>query len=418
MTVEQTRVSDGVVLSLDGRFDAHGANEVQRVIDAATIRSGETLRLDFSKVPYLSSAGLRILLLSQKRCDREGARFVLRSLQPYCLEVLRIGGLLGSFAIEHGVEETRELSTGIGSFRPRAGHDAAGAIEVLGHIEDVLASRITAAHVKSKPFSAKEFSLGLGAMGPSTEDVLPRLGEMMTIGCTMVWLPTDGYDTPDFLVPQADSDVVTIRTGFNAAIAGLFNEFFEFRSAGPEGADLAEIYRALFDLARTRRKDFRGCLALAMRADVSAMFGAGVLKSPIADFAPENGEWITHESNFAKWFEFDQTSRHGALTGLICGVGLDLTVPLDAFDRDFLGATFYINPANSATAGEMLHNHGVFFSPLPFPEPARSLEEEIADVVRLGDFLDMRHLLDRTRVTRALIGVVYVQEFRPDPATR
>jgi hypothetical protein len=28
--------------------------------------------------------------------------------------------------------------------------------------------------------------------------------------------------------------------------------------------------------------------------------------------------------------------------------------------------------------------------------------------------VDMRHLLDRTSITRALAGLIYVQDFRPD----
>ncbi|MDX2080737.1 MAG: STAS domain-containing protein [Terrimicrobiaceae bacterium] len=417
MTITEVQEAGTTTWILVGRFDAHGSQVAQKHLDAAQAPAGGTVRMDFSAVPYLSSAGLRVLLLAKRKFEAAGARLVVASLQPYCLEVLRIGGLLSVLDIEAANPPGAALETPVGSFRPRPGRDGAGAIEVLGHIEDVLASRITAAHVKSKPFSAKEFSLGLGAMGPSVEDVLPRMGEMITIGGTMVWLPTDGNDTPDFLVPKAESEVVTIRTGFNASIAGPFNEFFEFRSSEPSGTDLAALYRALFDLAKSRRKDFRGCIALAMRADVEAAYGAGVLKSPIAEFAPANGKSITDPSNFSEWFEFDQEPRHGRLTGLISGVGIDLTADLDVFDSKYLGATFYINPANTATAGEMLHNHGVFFSPLPFPEPARTLDEEIAEVVETGDFLDMRHLLDRTRVSRALIGVVYVQEFRPDPAS-
>ncbi|HEY8903272.1 MAG TPA: hypothetical protein VIM48_06170, partial [Chthoniobacterales bacterium] len=65
----------------------------------------------------------------------------------------------------------------------------------------------------------------------------------------------------------------------------------------------------------------------------------------------------------------------------------------------------------------LLHNHGVFFNSLPFPNPPRDLDTEIQDVIERGDFVDMRHLLDRTAVTRATVGVIYVQEFRPDVET-
>ena len=46
----------------------------------------------------------------------------------------------------------------------------------------------------------------------------------MTIGGTMVWLPTDGNDTPDFLSPKKDTGEIVIYTGVNAALEGEFND--------------------------------------------------------------------------------------------------------------------------------------------------------------------------------------------------
>jgi len=424
MQTETRQDGDILVAHLNGRLDAHGATVAQQALNFAR-SPARHLVLDLAAVPYLSSAGLRAFVLLHKECAARQGTLALAALQPYCREVLRVGGLDTLFALydcpeaalaalrgEHGL-----LKTPHGSFEVIPGSDEPGGIEVLGHIEDVLASRVTEKQVRSKRFFAKEYSLGLGGMAASVEEALPVMGEMITIGGTMVWLPTDGYDTPDFLIPKVDSDLVTIRTGFNASLRGHFNEFFHFRSASPEGSTLSELYRSLFDLAAARRPDYKGALGLAMRAEVSAVYGAGVVKSPIAANAPANGEWITHPSNFKEWFEFDAEPRLRGVTGLISGAGGDLTRDLSAFSRESLGATFYINPANTAgSAGEQLHNHGVFFSPLPFAETPGSLEEEIAAVVEAGDFADMRHLLDKTAITRALIGVIYVQDFWPDPA--
>jgi anti-anti-sigma factor len=422
MEIQTQTIGNTLVITLDGRLDAHGTQIAQRTLEMLSDASVENIVLDLNRVPYLSSAGLRFFLMVHKWCAAWEGRFALVGLQDYCREVLKIGGLEGMFAIHADLDEAlaaldaREAvyETECGRFGVTPGARKSGAIEVLGRIEEVLASSITPDRVWSKAFSAKEYSLGLGALGPTTNDVMPLLGEMITIGGTMVWLPTDGNDTPDFLIPRADSETVTIRTGFNASIAGPFNEFMQFRSKSEDGATLSEIYRAVFDLAKGRRSDFRGAVGLAMRAEVSAVYGAGVRKSPIRENAPANGEWITHPSNFDEWFEFDVEPRHRGVTGLICGAGLDLTEDLSVFNQEYLHSTFYLNPANRGSATEMLHNHGVFFSGLPFPDSSTELENEIAAVVEAGDFIDMRHLLDATRVTRALIGVVYVSDFRPD----
>ncbi len=422
MQIHTRREGEILIADLSGRLDAHGAAVLQQTLDFSNDEARH-LVLDLGEVPYLSSAGLRVFVLFHKECTARNGVFSLAKVQPYCREVLRVGGMDTLFTPYEGIGgavaaiqgETGLLRTEHGSFEALPGSDEPGGIEILGHIEDVLASRVTEAHVRSKHFFAKEYSLGLGGMAASTEEALPVMGEMITIGGTMVWLPTDGYDTPDFLIPKVDSDLVTIRTGFNASLRGHFNEFFHFRSASPEGCTMSELYRSLFDLAAKRRPDYKGAIGLAMRAEVKAAYGAGVVKSPIAANAPENGKWITDASNFKQWFEFDAEPRLREVTGLISGVGVDLRHDLSAFSQDSLNATFYINPANTGSADEQLHNHGVFFSPLPFGETPGTLEEEIAAVVEAGDFVDMRHLLDGTTITRALIGVIYVQDFWPDP---
>jgi hypothetical protein len=175
-----------------------------------------------------------------------------------------------------------------------------------------------------------------------------------------------------------------------------------------------EIYRALFDLAKARRPDYRGVLGLAMRAEVAEAFGAGITKSPLLSNRPANGKMITDASNYDEWFESDKTPRNQRTTALICGAGEDLTADLSAIDQDRLRRMFYINPANKGTQNEVLHNHAVFFRNAPPPGGTRDMDVEMRRVVDAGEFVDMRHLLDQTTITRALIAVNYVQEVRED----
>jgi len=426
MNVNVETMGRAFLIRLAGRLDAHGSAQVEPVLFGLNSRS--TVILDLAGVDYLSSAGIRLFVVMHKRLNTSGGLLVLVGLQRYCREVLKVSGLEKHFAVFDTVEaaladlgeaaDTWERE--IGKFTFQAGSGEPGGIEVLGRIEDVLAARITPELVRAKTFSAKEYSIGLGALGPNVEDVMPLLGEMITMGGTMVWLPTDGHDTPDFLVPRQESDEVLIRTGFNVSMYGKFNEYIEFQAAREEGATLEEIYLALFDLARKRRPDFRGALTLAMRAEMGQVLGCGVVKSPIAAQAPENGLWITDPSNYGNWFEADESPRHRDVSGLICGLGVDLSADLSGFDQEHLGATFYINPGNQkpAEGRAKLHNHGVFFNPFPLGERPLELEREIQSIVDEGQFIDMRHLFDRTTVCWALIGVVYVQDFRPDLSSR
>jgi hypothetical protein len=272
--------------------------------------------------------------------------------------------------------------------------------------------------MRSKRFSATEYSLGLGGLGDQLEDYFPILGEMMTIGGTMVWLPTDGHDTADYLVPQNDTGEVTIRTAFNVSLSGHFNDLALYTSAAPEGNALGDVYRDVFNFARTRHPGFKGGVFLALRAEVEAAYGAGILRSPILRNQPNNGKSLIDPENFDAWFEVDHTPRHRHVTGLFTGIGLDLHSNFEqAYDAAVLDDAFYVNPGNTTAApNQILHNHGVFFDPRPFHDQPHSLAEEIQAVVENGDFRDMRHVFDNTRLTRALIGIAYLEQFTRDPA--
>lgn len=422
----ELREQDGVrIAALAGRLDGFGAKEAEKLVAGETIDA--PLVLDCSDLSYLSSAGVRFLLTLQKSASASGSAFALSALQPFCTSVLEMSGLSGMIPIYATTSDAvRALRGGGASSEGERGEtdagtfvfhtvgSTAGTIDILGDIANVIDCAITAELVAGKPFFESEYSLGLGALGGKPEDYLPVMGEAIMVAGTMVWLPTDGNDTPDYMIPRKASTAVVLQTGFNASIRGGFNEFVEFTAAPGRPASVREIYRALFDLAKARRPDYRGVLGLAMRAEIHEAFGAGITKSPLLSNRPGNGKMITDPSNYDEWFESDKTPRNQGATALICGAGEDLNADLSAIDQERLRRMFYINPANKGAQDEVLHNHAVFFRKAPEPGGTRDMDVEMRRVVEAGEFVDMRHLLDQTTIVSALIGVNYVQEVRED----
>lgn len=422
-------------IALQGRMDAYACVEAQKILDSALAPAAAGAVADMSGVDYLSSAGLRLLLALSRKLQQRGGVLAVAGARDYCRKVMDLAGFANTFSMfadpaaarlfcDQVLRESETLARwdrlevldlASGRARVLPGSAAPGAVEILGDVKDVLYSRVTPAHLCSKRFSETEYSIGLGGLGELLEDYFPLMGEMITIGGTMVWLPTDGHDTPDFLIPKSDQGQVTLRTGFNVTLAGGFNELMMYESRDPAGVTVDRLYRDLFDSARRRRPDFKGVLALGLRAQLGAVYGSGIKKSPIREFAPANGEMVTHPSNVKDWFDFDAVPRHTGVTALVCGVGADLTADLSAYDQEQLNRVFYLNPANTGGKNGMLHNHAVVFREQPLADRAASLEREIGAVVDNGEFLDMRHLLDRSTVTRAFLGVSYIQAFRPDP---
>jgi len=434
-----SEVRDGcVILHLAGRLDAFGAKEFERIL-APLVAEGITCAVvDMGAVDYLSSAGLRVLAMLHRKSRERGGTVALACLRPYCRRVLEIAGFSAAFRLFESVGEAaafcgrqaRELAAlarwerletaelDCGTFRILPASEEPGAAWVLGDVKQVLRAQVREEDLRSKRFSETEYSIGLGGLGDRVEDYFRIMGEMITIGGTMVWLPTDGHDTPDFLIPKADTGEVTLRTAFNVSIAGAFNEEMLFESKEQDGTPIDTLYRSLLDLSRERRRDYKGVLGLALRAQMTAVYGSGVRRSPIAEFAPADGKLITDPSHIQEWFEFDAEPRHRGVTALICGIGVDLKADLSGHDPELLDRVFYLHPANTANRTMLLHNHGVIFTEVAMPERVASLEKEVGTVVDEGDFADMRHLLDRSTIRRAILGVSYTQSFQPDPHGR
>jgi len=227
-------------LKIQGRLDAFGAKELDAHLEAQIGTNLLCTVIDMAGVDYISSAGLRVLLRLQQKLNRRGGIVALANVQSYCLEVIELAGFDQLLRVSATMDEALALCGQVirgqssgeawrsaqsfdmssGTFRVLQAASGEGFIEILGDISDVLYSRITPGHLSSKRFFETEYSIGLGGLGNRIDDYFEIMGEMITMGGTMVWLPTDGHDTPDFLIPKSDTGRVTLKTAFNVSIGG------------------------------------------------------------------------------------------------------------------------------------------------------------------------------------------------------
>jgi len=82
--------------SLVGRLDA--ASVVQAREFLATVE--RTCRLDFSRLEYIASAGLGVLVAAQRRLLENDGGLILAGLSPHLREVLSLAGFEGVFEFE------------------------------------------------------------------------------------------------------------------------------------------------------------------------------------------------------------------------------------------------------------------------------------------------------------------------------
>ena len=80
------------VYAPSGRIDSSNAAAAEADV-MSKIQSGSPLLIiDLQRLDYLSSAGLRVLLLAAKACRAGGGKTVIQQASPAISEVLKISG--------------------------------------------------------------------------------------------------------------------------------------------------------------------------------------------------------------------------------------------------------------------------------------------------------------------------------------
>jgi anti-anti-sigma factor len=90
ITLEQLQST--IVLHIAGAVDSNTAPELQAALLRATEGPSGGVELDLAAVPYMSSAGLRALLLASKALQKRGERLRLLNVPVHILNVLNLTG--------------------------------------------------------------------------------------------------------------------------------------------------------------------------------------------------------------------------------------------------------------------------------------------------------------------------------------
>jgi anti-anti-sigma factor len=93
------------IVSLSGRIDAGTAPTVNRAVREAMSKGGRQIIVELRDVTFLSSSGLRTLLLLARELRRDGGDLILCALQPQVAEVFHLTGFDQIFQLHHTREE-------------------------------------------------------------------------------------------------------------------------------------------------------------------------------------------------------------------------------------------------------------------------------------------------------------------------
>ena len=98
MTIEKLLNGEAATLVVVGRLDTQTAPELEKELDGI-IASLKDLTFDMTRLEYVSSAGLRVILKAQKAMNAQGS-MKLTGVNDSIMEVFDITGFLDILTIE------------------------------------------------------------------------------------------------------------------------------------------------------------------------------------------------------------------------------------------------------------------------------------------------------------------------------
>lgn len=91
MNINKTVLGEKINLVLEGRLDTTTAPQLQSALIPEFDQAKE-VELDFKDLAYISSAGLRVLLMGEKTAKAKGGKFILINVSDEIMEVFEMTG--------------------------------------------------------------------------------------------------------------------------------------------------------------------------------------------------------------------------------------------------------------------------------------------------------------------------------------
>ena len=98
LNIEKKLDGNILTVALEGRLDTTTAPQLETELKAA-LDGADSLILDFEKLEYISSAGLRVLLSAQKMMSKKGGMKILH-VSDVIMEIFEVTGFIDILTIE------------------------------------------------------------------------------------------------------------------------------------------------------------------------------------------------------------------------------------------------------------------------------------------------------------------------------
>jgi len=387
-------------VALKGRMDGMSSPDLERRLEEL-IRGGErVLVVDLGAVSFISSAGLRVLLLAQKSLGKVHGEVLLSKVPDVVLGILRASGMLDYFRVfadeaaicAHAAKGTASLcietieADGV-SFRWLDRGGAPGSLRVLGSLEPLALAAYTERDVVSVRAGELRFGAGLAAMGERYEEYRLVFGESVLVDGNFYCYPAVRHAAVDFMLATEQGAGLEYRFLHGFGFTGEYRGIAAFESA--EG--FVDLHR-LIGLACDRVQ--ANALGLVLLAESKGLWGMHMKRIPTAENTPGDGGEIFDASNFAAWMNFPVEPADADC--IVMGAGIVIR------DRELERSEV----RRILPSGSGFHIHAAVFSREPLSKNPESFEAELKRAATELEVFKVQHLLGRSCFSRGMLGII------------
>ena len=373
-----------VELRVTGRVDATWADHLGTTIENAVRAGAHRVVLNFAGVDYISSMGIRILLVHYKQLRAVNGSFGISHCSDFCRDVLTTVGLSELMVDDDATAE--------GAAAPAAPKQRRGAADyevypqtvtrtltcrLIGDPSLLSTTGFSEGDCRKLSFAGGTFGLGLGAFGIGYADCVDRFGEFLAAGGCAISLPTnEPHALPDYVIEEGHL-LPQVETLYALAGEGDFGTMVRFDAApdGPGVVAISELIDSLIDISAAK------AIGFVVLAEAAGVVGATLRKSPAGHPLPQSlpavRDWLS--------FTTERTSEKSLC--IIVGVASQ------AVDN---GTQPFLRPIKSGSATSA-HLHAAVFPYRPVQRGELPFANAIADILGASSPSAVLHLMADSR---------------------
>jgi len=376
-------------VSINGRLDGYWADHLISSLEEVVRGGAHHIRLNMAEVVYISSAGIRVLLIFYKQLSGIQGSFSVSNPSEHVRKVLEMSGLKVLLTTSTPKSDKPSVAKPAG-FRQVETSNATFDIydlnanaqlkcRTIGNPDLLNGCRFEEKDCQAVSFPESTFGVGLGAFGSNFADCRGRFGEFLTVAGAATYLPTDGTNVADYSLATGTM-VPELQVLYGFTCEGPFSHLVRFeakKDVGPVAlSNLVKECMTLFD---------SDALGIVIAAESGGLMGASLRKSPA--MAAAVGAPFEHPG-IRQWMSFSAERVYSP--GLALVVGIAAKNSKSELFGDLL------RPLNT-DSGLNGHLHAAAFPYRPLQKGQLNLKSTIRSLFESESVREVLHLLTDDR---------------------